>query len=211
MSVPHQPRSQVSEQPGLKILFKPLLLSPSDTLFVCSVLSLPMIFWTVLFLPDLHPVSRALKVHVDVETGVKTRSHRRHASDGLEYISRFFSRWIKQIWYDDVLSEMYLVRFGKAVAPVSSSLQNAFYRMTDFSFCKKRKFHHTPRHLSSLICPSSRSWRSPKSGGTVVSKRIGLVLVFKPPWWWFYINIFHPKNKGKVSKYVFVQHSSCKQ
>ena len=210
MSVPHQPCSQISKRSDLKILFKSLLLSPGNTLFVCSVLSLPMIFWTVLFLPDLHPVSRALKVYVDVETGVKTRSHGRHASDGLEY-RLSFSRCMKQIWYDDLLSEMYLVRFGKAVAPVSSSLQNAFYRMTDFSFCKKRKFHHTPRHLSSLICPSSRSWRSPKSGGTVVSKRIGLVLVFKPPWWWFYINIYHPKNKGKVSKYVFfvVQLSSC--
>ena len=143
MSVPHQPCSQVSKQPGLKILFKPPLLSPGNTLFVCSLLSLPMIFWTVLFLPDLHPVSRALKVHVDVETRVKARSHRRHASDGLEYISRFFSRWIKQIWYDDLLSKMHLVRFGKAVAPVSSSLQNAFYRMTDFSFCKKKVSSHS--------------------------------------------------------------------
>ena len=137
MSVPHQPCSQISKRSDLKILFKPLLLSPGNTLFVCSVLSLPMIFWTVLFLPDLHPVSRALKVHVDVETGVKTRSHRRHASDGFEYLLSF-SRCIKQIWYDDLLSEMHLVRFGKAVAPVSSSLQNAFYRMTDFSFCKKK-------------------------------------------------------------------------
>ena len=87
-------------------------------------------------------MSRALKVHVDVETGVKTRSHGRHASDGLEY-RLSFSRCIKQIWYDDLLSEMYLVRFGKAVAPVSSSLQNAFYRMTDFSFCKKKVSSHS--------------------------------------------------------------------
>ena len=48
------------------------------------------------------------------------------------------SQVVANNWYDDLLYEIHLVRFGKAVAPVSSSLQNAFYRMTYFSFCKKK-------------------------------------------------------------------------
>ena len=57
------------------------------------------------------------------------------------------------------------------------------------AFRKATKRFSIRNHLSSLSWPSSLGLRSPKSGGTVVSKRTGLVLVFRP--WIKHIIAYH--------------------
>ena len=117
------------------------------------------------------------------------------------------SQVVANNWYDDLLYEIHLVRFGKAVAPVSSSLQNAFYRMTDFSFCKKKVSSHSKAPeftnlplLAKLEISKVRRNGCFQKDWTCARVQAPLVVL---------LHQYLSSKKGNVSKYVFVQLSSC--
>ena len=140
--------------------------------------SMPLVFRLVLlFFKDfsgLHRVCRTVIVQVDNQTGVKKRSHRRYTPGWQNEQSVILRFWCNFVISKNAPRSFWESRCTCFEQPAQNAVQTNKYL-----FCATQIWNDW-RHLSSLICPSSLGWRSPKSGGTVVSNRTGLVLVFRP-------------------------------
>ena len=149
--------------------------------------SMPLVFRLVLlFFKDfsgLHRVCRTVIVQVDNQTGVKKRSHRRYTPGWQNEQSVILRFWCNFVISKNAPRSFWESRCTCFEQPAQNAVQTNKYL-----FCATQIWNDWS-HLSSLICPSSLGWRSPKSGGTVVSNRTGLVLVFRP---W----IVFASNKG---------------